>query len=99
MSCPSANQGSYGGKKLDFVTALRYERSIGFSPPRVGCHRSGFDQRTKSEAAKNFEVSGIPKPVLVAADGTILATEVDLRGENLDATLAKVFGGEKMGAK
>jgi thiol-disulfide isomerase/thioredoxin len=58
-----------------------------------------IDGGFKSEAAKNFEVSGIPKPVLVGADGTILATEVDLRGENLDATLAKVFGGEKMGAK
>jgi thiol-disulfide isomerase/thioredoxin len=39
-----------------------------------------IDGGFKSEAAKNFEVSGIPKPVLVGADGTILATEVDLRG-------------------
>jgi thiol-disulfide isomerase/thioredoxin len=36
-----------------------------------------------------FEVIGIPKPILVGADGKILALEGDLRGENLGKTLAK----------
>jgi thiol-disulfide isomerase/thioredoxin len=56
----------------------------------------GFD----SEAAEAFEVAGIPKPVLVGPDGTIVATESELRGENLEKTLAKYLGsgsGEQLG--
>ena len=40
---------------------------------------------------KNFEVEGIPKPLLIGKDGKILATEKDLRGDKLDKTLAKYF--------
>jgi hypothetical protein len=58
-----------------------------------------IDGNFKSDAAKRFEVTGIPKPVLVGADGTILATDVDLRGESLEKTLTEVFGGAQMGAK
>ena len=29
-------------------TAFRYAKSIGFSPPRYGCHRSGFAIRTST---------------------------------------------------
>ncbi len=47
-----------------------------------------------SELAKTFQVYGIPKPVLVGKDGTILATYRDLHGEKLDETLAGVFGRE-----
>ena len=36
----------------DFKTAVRYAMSIGFSPPRHGCHRSGFAIRTKTKAKK-----------------------------------------------
>lgn len=39
----------------------------------------------------NFEVVGIPKPILVGKDGTILAMEGELRGANLEKTLAKYF--------
>lgn len=45
----------------------------------------------KSELARLFEVSGIPKPILVSEDGTILATSEDLRGANLGKTLARIF--------
>ena len=43
----------------------------------------------RSELAKKFEVLGIPKPVLVGPDGTILATEERLRGDKLLQTLAR----------
>jgi len=49
----------------------------------------GFD----SDLAKAFEVRGIPKPILVDGNtNTILATGEDLRGEQLEKTLAKVLG-------
>lgn len=45
-----------------------------------------------SDLARAFEVSGIPKPVLVDRDGMIVATEGELRGENLNATLERYLG-------
>ncbi len=48
----------------------------------------GFD----SPLAQTFEVQGIPKPILVAPDGTIVAVESELRGENLERTLEKFLG-------
>lgn len=45
-----------------------------------------------SDLARAFEVSGIPKPVLVDPDGMIVATEGELRGKNLDATLERYLG-------
>ncbi len=39
----------------------------------------------------DFEVFGIPKPILVGADGKILAMQGELRGENLEKTLSKYF--------
>ncbi|HJW09250.1 MAG TPA: TlpA disulfide reductase family protein [Holophagaceae bacterium] len=46
----------------------------------------------RSDLAKAYGVFGIPKPVLVGPDGRIVATEGDLRGENLEKTLAKYLG-------
>lgn len=46
----------------------------------------------RSDVAEAFDVIGIPKPVLVGPDGTILATGSDLRGEKLAETLADVLG-------
>lgn len=43
----------------------------------------------ESEAAKVFEVSGIPKPILIDPNGKIVALENELRSENLEKTLAK----------
>lgn len=39
-----------------------------------------------------FEVMGVPKPILVGPDGMIVATEPDLRGEELEKTLEKFLG-------
>jgi len=41
---------------------------------------------------KTFEVAGVPKPILVGPDGMIVATEPDLRGEELEKTLEKFLG-------
>ena len=43
----------------------------------------------KSSAAETFEVTGIPKPILVGPDGVVLADESELRGDGLLKTLAK----------
>ena len=48
----------------------------------------GFD----SEVAGQFEIVGIPKPVLVGPEGQIVATRSDLMGEDLLATLEKHLG-------
>lgn len=48
------------------------------------------DQKGKKLANK-FEVIGIPKPILVGKDGTIIAMNADLRGAKLEQTLAKYF--------
>lgn len=46
-----------------------------------------------AEVAKRFEVAGIPKPVLVDPNGTIVAMQEDLRGDILEQTLEKFLGG------
>ncbi len=46
----------------------------------------------RSPLAVAYGVRGIPKPILVGPDGKILATETDLRGDNLDRTLEKFLG-------
>ncbi len=50
--------------------------------------KGGFD----SESAKQFEVWGIPKPILVDGEGKVIAMEADLRGQNLEKTLERVLG-------
>lgn len=45
-----------------------------------------------SELAKQFEVIGIPKPILVDTKGNIVAIDTELRGENLEKTLTRVLG-------
>lgn len=42
--------------------------------------------------ARDFEVIGIPKPILVDSNGIILALDMQLRGENLEKTLERVLG-------
>ncbi|NMB81840.1 MAG: TlpA family protein disulfide reductase [Ignavibacteria bacterium] len=41
--------------------------------------------------ADKFEVIGIPKPLLISAEGKILETEMNLRGMSLENTLKKYF--------
>jgi thiol-disulfide isomerase/thioredoxin len=47
----------------------------------------GFD----NETARRFGVTGIPKPVLVGPDGTIVAIDNALRGQQLESTLERLF--------
>lgn len=49
----------------------------------------------KSPLAESFEVWGIPKPILIGPDGTILDTGSELRGDRLGATLARHLGERK----
>jgi thiol-disulfide isomerase/thioredoxin len=46
----------------------------------------------RSPLAEAYGVRGIPKPILLGPDGKILATETDLRGDNLEKTLEKFLG-------
>ncbi len=48
-----------------------------------------LDNSIREQIAQKFEVSGIPKPILVSPEGVILAMEADLRGANLEKTLSK----------
>ncbi|NOX90418.1 MAG: redoxin domain-containing protein [Calditrichaeota bacterium] len=48
-----------------------------------------LDKSVRDKVAQAFEVSGIPKPILVSPEGIILAMENELRGEELDKTLRK----------
>ena len=45
-----------------------------------------------SSLAESFEVLGIPKPILIDDKGNIIATEESLRGEELEKTLARLYG-------
>lgn len=45
----------------------------------------------ESDMAKQFEVMGIPRPILVDGEGKIIALESDLRGEQLEKTLERVL--------
>ena len=46
--------------------------------------------------AKAFEVMAIPRPLLVDGNGTIVAMELELRGDQLEKTLAKFLGEPKI---
>ena len=45
MIAPPENHGSSGGITVERTVALRYARSMGFSPPNHGFHRSGLAMR------------------------------------------------------
>ncbi len=48
-----------------------------------------LDKTIRDKIAQAFEVSGIPKPILIDPEGKIIAMEADLRGQNLEKTLNK----------
>ncbi len=55
-------------------------------------HHVFLDKGFEHPLAKEFEVIGIPKPILVDGNtGKILATEMELRGQNLEKTLSKIL--------
>ena len=47
------------------------------------------EKELNSDLTKRFEIVSIPKPILVDDKGNIIAVEMDLRGTNLENTLAK----------
>lgn len=47
---------------------------------------------SQARVFNDFEITTIPKPILVSADGTIVATNLDVRGDKLEALLAKLLG-------
>lgn len=47
----------------------------------------------EDDAVAPFEVEGIPRAILVDADGVILASDYECRGERLHETLERVLGG------
>ncbi|MBI3585838.1 MAG: redoxin domain-containing protein [Ignavibacteriales bacterium] len=48
-----------------------------------------------SSTAKEFEISGLPKPILVDRNGVIIAMGIDVRGSRLEKTLQRVINKEK----
>ncbi len=48
-------------------------------------------RRSWDETVQMFEIGGIPKPILIDANGVIVATGWELRGAKLKETLARVF--------
>ncbi|MBK6759251.1 MAG: redoxin family protein [Ignavibacteria bacterium] len=82
----------YGGSKLEIVSISLDASEKDIAPFR----EKRFPMAWKhvyspglfnSKAAELFEVSGIPKPILVGPDGRIIAVSEGLRGEELEKTL------------
>ena len=73
-------------RKPDDVRAFRADK---WKMPWLHAYvEGGFN----SKIAELFEVVAIPKPVLVNREGVVAATGGDLRGENLEKTLARLMG-------
>jgi thiol-disulfide isomerase/thioredoxin len=51
----------------------------------------------ESPLAEAFEVSGIPRPILLDPSGRIVAIDAELRGARLEQTLARLFGSRDVG--
>ncbi|MBC8125057.1 MAG: TlpA family protein disulfide reductase, partial [Candidatus Kapabacteria bacterium] len=84
----------YGGSKLEIISvsldadtnSIAMFRQKRFAMAWKHVFSSGLWQ---SAAAELFEVSGIPKPILVDPEGHIVAISDGLRGEELEKTLEK----------
>jgi thiol-disulfide isomerase/thioredoxin len=89
---------SYHGRNFEIVSI-----SFDAHPGDVARYRRGkwkmpwrnvfVDGSFQSMIAERFEVGGIPKAILVDATGRIVAVGDELRGDDLDKTLRRVFGG------
>lgn len=85
----------YKGKGGFTVLSLSFDGKVGDITPfrekkwKMPWLHTFVEKGFKNDLSKRFEVAGIPKPILVGPDGMIIATESDLRGRDLDATLAK----------
>jgi thiol-disulfide isomerase/thioredoxin len=87
----------FRGPKFD-ILSISFDRR----PEDVAAFRAGewkmpwvhtyAEGMFESEIAKAFEVMGIPKPILVDPQGTIVETGMGLRGDNLMTILARYVG-------
>ncbi len=50
-----------------------------------------LEKSVRQSLSEEFEVRGIPKPLLVDPNGIIIATESELRGSSLDKTLTRLI--------
>lgn len=73
---------SFDRKKDDVI---QYREEKWEMPWKHAFIKGGF----RSDIARTFQISGIPTPILVSSDGTIIAKDIDLRGQQLDSTLEK----------
>lgn len=72
-------------EKPEFVAKFRQQKWK--MPWLNSVIEKGFD----SDLAKHFEVTALPKPILVDPNGKIIATEEKLRGDELDKTLTGIL--------
>jgi thiol-disulfide isomerase/thioredoxin len=73
--------------RVDHIAPFRAQAATPM-PWKHAFIEGGFD----SPVAAAYGVKGIPKPLLIGPDGKIVASGADLRGENLERTLAKFLG-------
>ncbi len=79
------------------ILSISFDQKADVIPPfrvkwPMPWHHAYAENAFQSDLAKTFGVISIPKPILVGADGTVLAVGNDLRGHNLEHTLADAFG-------
>lgn len=99
MPAVHAAVAAHGKHGLDIISFSLDKKLEDIATYRAGAWKLPWRQAwlaggTADEAARAFEVAGIPRLVLVDPDGKIVATDEALRGEALDVTLAKWLGGD-----
>ncbi|MDE3246935.1 MAG: TlpA family protein disulfide reductase, partial [Acidobacteriota bacterium] len=93
-----AAYGKFKGKGLHVLSLSFDQKPEDITPYRADAshampwNHAFVEGGFQSPLAEAYGVRGIPKPVLIGPDGKILATENDLRGENLGKTLEKFLG-------
>ncbi len=93
-----AAYGKFKGKGLQILSLSFDQKPEDIAPYRADpTHAMPWNHAFVEEGFQNplavaYGVRGIPKPILVGPEGKILATENDLRGNNLEKTLEKFLG-------
>ncbi len=93
-----AAYGKFKGKGLQVLSLSFDQKAEDIAPYRADpthampWNHAFVEGGFKSPLAEAYGVRSIPKPILVGPGGKVLATENDLRGDNLDKTLEKFLG-------
>ena len=88
----------FKGKGLQVLSLSFDQKAEDIAPYRADAshampwHHAFVAEGFRSALAQAYGVRSIPKPILIGPDGKILATESELRGENLEKTLEKYLG-------